>query len=133
MGLVRRTFELPRTSPDRPSRVRQRALLLSEITRLRFSIENRSESPLTFTLELMPNLGGDPAVPLWILHKPSFLEEELVPFTTYAPDVPLQPGEEDKIELYVRRASFHVDEVSSLMKVTDGFGDLYYLEIWAEK
>ena len=103
------------------------------ITRLRFSFENRSESPLSFTLELMPNLGGDPAVPLWILHKTSFLEEELVPFTTYAPAVPLQPGEEEKIELFVRRASFNVDEVSSLMKVTDGFGDLYYLEVWAEK
>ena len=104
---------------------------LAAVDELEIEVTNRSPNPLTFTLE---SASGN-EVPLSLVR--SVITEDTVvtyePFTSYSPEMSLEPGEKHKVRLAVRRKEVTADEVTGLLKITDDLGDRYYIKVRAEK
>ncbi len=104
---------------------------LAAVDELEIEVTNRSPNPLTFTLAPVGTL----PVPLSLVT--STLTEETVvsyePFTTYSPEVSLEPGEKHKVRLAVRRKEVTTDEVGGLLRICDDIGDCRYISVRAEK
>ena len=99
----------------------------------KMDIVNRSSGPLSFQVEALPNLSGDPVVPLSVVKRSEDQERVYEPLTIHAPDSPLESGETQTIRLTVRGEKMTFTEAESLLKITDDFGGRFYIPVSAEK
>lgn len=104
---------------------------LPGVSELEIEVTNQAPNPLTFTLE--PVSGNQ--VPLSLV-KSVITEDTVVTyerFTSYSPEISLEPGETHNIRLAVYRREITADEVTGLLKLTDDIGNRVYIKVRAEK
>jgi len=94
---------------------------------------NHSPDPLSVTVTPIPNSITDAGVPLSIQSYTNLTEKVFTPFNTTTSPMNLESEQLFKLNLAIRRDAIAKPTISSLLKIADDSGNLFYLPVKAEQ